>query len=854
MEQVALHWNECLQLAEEEKQGAVREIRRLQDDVARKSKELDASQTMVSHHQRQVQEIEERCKKIEEQQSVVSQHNEQLSGEVETLRKELCDSKGKAAQLGEKYKTYKDKINDAIGEQQDLYKRSQTYYQHLFKELEQERTKKNDKVGEIDEALRVSQEKRSEMKKVFEEFRVQIGEESRKKDENIVDLKAKIATQETDLVRERDTVDHLRVQIDETQVGTYQAVQNLETKVNALTEVCEQACGQGQQNHEITNQFSEKLASIMEFIKSSFENVPTAANVEFALSGLEDKITSRVALALSEIHSRQGLFENNVTSLGNGFMSELKSMKEDTQWYMRQRIDETSNKAVNARVEETLGQLHRELMVFRGIYEDQGRHLLACIRNELDTLKAEHDSREAEIRQQLSDRDNFLTDREQQLQVLIEDYADFLRKFQEKFVSSDKAGDEVLKTAVSQFQERLDTALTKEREWSAQQLQKTQAIILSLQGQMEGMTTAMSGIGGPRDSPSVEQLRRELQNEKSNVLRLTEEVHKSAQAVTATEGLRERWMRDIQGIDSLRAKLSAAHHRIPRVEGIAAKLESIARLNGLIHSTTNYLSTEKRWIQEELTARPHAKSVDVAEENRGHHIQPSGTQEHEQQTSMNGSQYTAESNLEVSKHLETWDEPNASQDNFSPRKVTVLNPAMDFRSPSPPPSIEQEQMRRREGTKPRSILRSIPGFEKQTGLSGGEALSLPLNHSQYNRPVMATWNSTSSGNVFREVVEQIRSGLLSANNSEQSWGFPTVAKFERSSQQPTQYAQLNDKRKAPVPVDNIHNIAKRFKSDSQETSPGDLKASVKSTETSAKSTRVPLHRPALRTYSRKVGE
>ena len=71
-------------------------------------------------------------------------------------------------------------------------------------------------------------------------------------------LKAKIATQEADLVRERDTVDHLRVQIDETQVGTYQAVQNLETKVNALVEVCEQAYEEGQQNHEITNQFSEK--------------------------------------------------------------------------------------------------------------------------------------------------------------------------------------------------------------------------------------------------------------------------------------------------------------------------------------------------------------------------------------------------------------------------------------------------------------------------------------------------------------------------------------------------------------------------------------------------------------------
>ena len=547
------------------------------------------------------------------------------------------------------------------------------------------------------------------------------------------------------------------------------------------------------------------------------------------------------------------MFEDNMTSFGNGFMTELKSMKEATQWYIRQRIDEMGNNAINIRLAETLEKLHTELLGVKGIYEDQERRFVACIRDELDALKAEHGSREAEIKQQLSDRDNFLIDREQQLQFLIENYANFLRKLQEKFANNDKAGEEVLKAAVNQFQERLDTALSKERQLSAQSLHQTQITILSLKDHVESMKTVMLGSEELPGSPDVEQLRRELQIEKSNVLRLTEEVRKSAQVAAAAEGLQERWIRDIQGIDSLRAKLSAAHHRIPRVEGIAAKLESIARLNGLIHSTANYLSTEKRWIREELSTRSQWKSLDNTED-MSHRLQRSKAQDSEQQDSANGSQSTTKSDLEIPTDLENRAKQNSVNNNFSPRKVTVLNPAMDFRSPSPPPSIKQEQMRRREGTKPRSILRCTPGFEKQTGVSGGEALSLPLNHSQYNRPVMATWSSTSSGSVHTEVVEQIRSGLLSTNHFEQPWTFPTVAEFERSSQRHKQGSQLNDKRKAPSPVEDIHNIAKRFKTGSQETSPGDLKASVKSTETSARSAGMPFHRPVLRTYSRKIGE
>lgn len=53
-------------------------------------------------------------------------------------------------------------------------------------------------------------------------------------------------------------MDHLRVQIDETQIGTYQIVQRLEAKINALTELIEQRSAEDKQTHETTRYLSEK--------------------------------------------------------------------------------------------------------------------------------------------------------------------------------------------------------------------------------------------------------------------------------------------------------------------------------------------------------------------------------------------------------------------------------------------------------------------------------------------------------------------------------------------------------------------------------------------------------------------
>lgn len=496
---------------------------------------------------------------------------------------------------------------------------------------------------------------------------------------------------------------------------------------------------------------------------------------------------------------------------------------------------------------DAVENLHQEFLKVQEACEEKGSRFSAKVRDERKALKAYHASRESELIRLLRDRENTLAEREQHLQIPIGDYADEIQQVREIFMNHNEARDVALQTAVDQFQERLDIALGEEEEWSFQGTQETQAAISSLNKQMRTVKTAI--IGSNELHGSQEHLREELQKEKRNVIRLTEEFRKSEQLVSA-DGLKERWTRDIQSIDELRTQLSAAYHRLPRVEGIASKLENIGRLNGVIRSTERYLSDEKKWVQGELEARSHSEKICTSVEGPTHCLQHPYAQDSDQSNSASGSQSTTQSTLGRAKELENRTTESSSQDKF-PRKVTVLNPAMDFKSPSTPPSIEQEQQRRRGGTKPRPILRSTTGFEKQTHGSGEEAPSAPLNHSQYNRPLMAAWNSTSSGRMGSDVVGKIRSGLLSTSQSEKSWAFPTVAEFERSSQICSQDSQVGEKRKPLVAVDNIHKIAKRFKVGSQETSPGDLKASVKTKEASTRATDMRL---ALRKYSRKTGE
>ena len=180
MEQVAQRWNECLQLAEEEKELAIQEIGRLQGDMDSKCRELIQTRSLLSQSQTKINKIESRCESSEEQQKAILQQNEDLTGEIQSLRVDLSNSEQRAAQADEKNRAYKVKINEAIQEQQDLYKRSKTYCDKLLAELEQEKDVKNTKVEEISKYLNLSRQKRAQLQQLHHEFQEQAEVEAQK--------------------------------------------------------------------------------------------------------------------------------------------------------------------------------------------------------------------------------------------------------------------------------------------------------------------------------------------------------------------------------------------------------------------------------------------------------------------------------------------------------------------------------------------------------------------------------------------------------------------------------------------------------------------------------------------------
>lgn len=182
MHQVAQHWNECIQIAEDERNQANWEIERLQQRLQRQELKLSESQSLLGKKQRELENAERQCHQLEENDSHMMNENQRLSDEVEALHGQLSESQARATELREKQRQIRDKLNEAIQEQQDLYKRSQTFYEDSLSELRRENEKRVADSTKIDEALEKGRRKREEMMGCLQELRAKTDLEHRLSD------------------------------------------------------------------------------------------------------------------------------------------------------------------------------------------------------------------------------------------------------------------------------------------------------------------------------------------------------------------------------------------------------------------------------------------------------------------------------------------------------------------------------------------------------------------------------------------------------------------------------------------------------------------------------------------------
>ena len=179
MHQVAQYWNECMQIAADERDEANWEIEQLQNEINRQGKELKHTIELLSGKSTELQQIDARCKELEDKENQVKAKNQQLNDELTVLRDEISESKKRASTFGEKSRTYKAKLNEAIAEQQALFVRSRTLYQECQAELEKEKSSRVEYTLEVDKALEDSLRKREQLKQIYQELRDVAEQESK---------------------------------------------------------------------------------------------------------------------------------------------------------------------------------------------------------------------------------------------------------------------------------------------------------------------------------------------------------------------------------------------------------------------------------------------------------------------------------------------------------------------------------------------------------------------------------------------------------------------------------------------------------------------------------------------------
>ncbi|KAL9483666.1 hypothetical protein ACSS6W_002455 [Trichoderma asperelloides] len=252
----------------------------------------------------------------------------------------------------------------------------------------------------------------------------------------------------------------------------------------------------------------------------------------------------------------------------------------------------------------------------------------------------------------------------------------------------------------------------------------------------------------PQTNRKVYELQTPLEIEHESVTQLTRKLQELEQKAQENEVLRGRWLKEIQSIEAVRAQLKTVQEQTSPVEVCEKKIDRLVEISRFIQSSTSYLATESEWVQQELVARAPEPTVEIDNNPSAPSTRSNGEAENQQPPKEDGA--------------------------F--RKVTVHSPDPGEGSPSPPPTVIQEQKRRREITQLRSILKG----QFQSGIIESSSIESHSNTNQANQskpPGLSNGSLNKTGSSSKQMVAEICSRMV-----RHDWSFPTVADFERDIQ------------------------------------------------------------------------
>ncbi|KAK5995137.1 hypothetical protein PT974_03532 [Cladobotryum mycophilum] len=373
----------------------------------------------------------------------------------------------------------------------------------------------------------------------------------------------------------------------------------------------------------------------------------------------------------------------------------------------------------------------------------------------------------SDLESQLEERSERIRNLERQLELVCENYAAKIATVTNTTIRDGEATRNSVQSSIMELRSLLDEGFKAEKQVTEKMLRQnedtTSALMVELQAAKDQL--AYLAENQRHNSTEIRTSQKGLDRDQEVVanlkLRISELEHESK---TSME-LRQRWIRDIRMMDPLRTKLKALQERLPLMEGLGMKLDEIVQMNASAQSASSYLATEKDWIRQQLEAKTDSQN------NEGTAL-----------VSYSNGETLFASNPEASNlpgHMaedsNTESYTSSLEEEVASRKVVVHSPIHREDSPVPP-SVQQEQKRRRELIQLRSILKHhVPSKRESTNLES-DSLQLSIRTNQYHHHSEGDSNDNKTV-VTNAVVAEIRSSLI----QQREWSPPTVADFETSN-------------------------------------------------------------------------
>ncbi|KAI1387618.1 uncharacterized protein F4822DRAFT_430365 [Hypoxylon trugodes] len=720
------------------------------------------------HIKEQDVSIEKYQKAIESRDKVIedlSAREAEFNAQNQKIQDEILTSTASRKKLEEKLRACRNRLNDAIGEQQRLFLQCREKCEKATASMKAEGQARKESIDEASAAIDLA---RADIKQrvatVIKYTNEQVGELKK----TIESLETQLEEQAEELSFERQRTEDLRKELDESHELNEQSLRLATTQNQKLLEKIESERDAAKNVETHIQKQDQKIDKILEVLAETRERTIDPATLMEDIRGVHDdsvaKITEEVQNSVrsaqeSALGGHENFSENldDVRVLCEGIAERMTGLAEAAVWQQRALELDMNAEGYVQRIQNLQDDMQQAIIenMEQGAERWQLQTQLTNLQNAKSNEQAAKEKGDdltrqiEELRRELAEKDQTITQSSERLEAAREELrtqARILRDKEEQIQNEHEKHREALESHAQQREHEIAHAVAEETnnikgkyQDVEKQFREADEARVRLEQELAKSRQEIETLNEANIGEDLHEVQAEIVAMVASITKLTTGLEESEQERTVLRSSLEKWSHDRISVDQMKHILKRLARDQPSAIQMGGQLKELLEIQKKLSGALEYHRAG-------LASSEAAAVIDMSRLDSDMVSQP-GTRSNIANSVQNGA-----------PHLQV-DTANLK------RKVVVRSPANEI-DPALPISIEEERSSRRQLVPARGIMKVGTGsnptdFEAEesaldTGTQTSKTPQPPsqrriakrgrktplITHSMYNRPVAGSINSS----------------------------------------------------------------------------------------------------------------